>query len=283
MKSYFIATLFCLISIASSAQNSLLFEISGNGLSKPSYLYGTIHMICAKDFVMKESIKNKLAESEQIALEIDMDDPQMTKKVMTLGSYKDGITIQNFMSDSDYSKLSMFFKDSLGMNLKMLERFKPVVLYSFIATKMLTCDIKSYEMEFVKEAQKQKKEVVGLETVEFQMDIFNKMTNEDLAKLLMDFVNDFSKSKNEFAEMVKNYKQQDTEKLLSNIKNNSSSVFNGYMEDFLDKRNADWIDKISAISKEKSTFYAVGAGHLGGEMGVLKLLKSAGFTVKAIE
>jgi uncharacterized protein YbaP (TraB family) len=232
---------------------------------------------------MRESVKNKLAESEQIALEIDMDDPQMTKKMMSLASYKDGKTIQNFMSDSDYSRLSIFFKDSLGMNLKMLERFKPVLLYSFILTKMLSCDIKSYEIEFVKEAQKQKKEVVGLETVEFQMEVFDKMSNEDLAKLLMDFVNDFSKSKNEFAEMVKNYKQQDTEKLLSDFKNNSSSVFNGYMADFLDKRNANWIDKISAISKEKSTFYAVGAGHLGGEKGVLNLLKLAGFTVKPIE
>jgi uncharacterized protein len=82
---------------------------------------------------------------------------------------------------------------------------------------------------------------------------------------------------------LEHYKEQDVEKLLKDINESSNSGFNLNTKDFLDDRNKDWIGKIAAYSKEKSTFYGVGAGHLGGENGILNLLKLAGYKIKAIE
>jgi uncharacterized protein len=280
---HLLLTLFAIITIQLSAQKTLLYEISGNGLSKPSYIYGTIHMICENDFILKESVKSKLNESEQIVLEIDMDDPQLTKKTIELMSFKKGESLKNVMNEADYNSLSKFFKDSLSMSLTMFERFKPLFLFSLLSTKMLACDLKSYETEFVKIASSQKKELLGLETIEFQVSVFDKMSKDDMSKMLGSIVTDYSKMKTEFDEMIEHYKQQDIDKLYDDINKSSMSGFNGYSKDFLDNRNIDWISKISKFSSEKSTFYGVGAGHLAGENGVLNLLKKAGFTITPIE
>lgn len=282
MKVLLIGILIC-ISVGLSAQNTLLYEISGNGLTKPSYLYGTIHMICANDYNLKESVSNKLKESEQIALEIDMDDPTMTQKTMELASFKNGQTLKGIMSEANYGKLSIFFKDSLEMNLSMFDRFKPVILFSLMTSKLLTCEIKSYEMEFVKSAQMQKKELIGLETLEFQMKMFDKLSNEDITKMMTDMIDNYSKSKKEFAVLIENYKVGDVEKLLESMSKSKTNGFEEFKKALFDTRNQDWVGKIATISKEKSTFYAVGAGHLGGENGVLNLLKKEGFMIKAIE
>jgi uncharacterized protein len=191
-----------IVSFNLSAQKSLCYEVSGNGLNKPSYIFGTIHMICPNDFILKESVKSKFKESDQIVLEIDMDDPQMPKKMMEVASYKNGETIKSLLTDADYERLSMFFKDTLSMDLKMLERFKPVLLVSLLTSKMLPCTIKSYEGEFIKAAQEQKKEVLGLETIEFQMGIFDKISNEDMSKMLKSMIDDYPKMKTQFATMV---------------------------------------------------------------------------------
>jgi uncharacterized protein len=280
---HLLLTLFAIITIQLSAQKTLLYEISGNGLSKPSYIYGTIHMICENDFILKESVKSKLNESEQIVLEIDMDDPQLTKKTIELMSFKKGESLKNVMNEADYNSLSKFFKDSLSMSLTMFERFKPLFLFSLLSTKMLACDLKSYETEFVKIASSQKKELLGLETIEFQVSVFDKMSKDDMSKMLGSIVTDYSKMKTEFDEMIEHYKQQDIDKLYDDINKSSMSGFNGYSKDFLDNRNIDWISKISKFSSEKSTFYGVGAGHLAGENGLLNLLKKAGFTITPIE
>jgi uncharacterized protein len=281
MKSSIIILL-TFISIQLSAQKALLYEISGNGLEKPSYLYGTIHVICSNDFIWRESLSQKVKESEQIALELDMDDPKMMMKMLEMSNFKNGQTIKSIMSEADYAKLSKFFKDSLSLSLNMMNKLKPFSLLSVMTNQLMDCEIKSYEIEFVKVAKEQKKEVIGLETIEFQLNLFDKISNEDVVKMLLEMVDSYTTAKKDFAELISHYKNQEVDNLYNDM-NKSSSGFKGYEKAFLDDRNQDWIPKIKKIASEKSTVFAVGAGHLGGENGVLSLLKKAGFVVKVVE
>jgi uncharacterized protein len=281
MKSRIIILL-TFISIQLSAQKALLYEISGNGLEKPSYLYGTIHVICSNDFIWRESLSQKVKESEQIALELDMDDPKMMMKMLEMSNFKNGQTIKSIMSEADYAKLSKFFKDSLSLSLNMMNKLKPFSLLSVMTNQLMDCEIKSYEIEFVKVAKEQKKEVIGLETIEFQLNLFDKISNEDVVKMLLEMVDSYTTAKKDFAELISHYKNQEVDNLYNDM-NKSSSGFKGYEKAFLDDRNQDWIPKIKKIASEKSTVFAVGAGHLGGENGVLSLLKKAGFVVKVVE
>lgn len=281
MKSK-ITILLTFISLQLFSQKSLLYEISGNGLQKPSYLYGTIHIICSGDFIWRENLNQKLTEVEQIALELDMDDPKIMMKMLEMANFKDGQTIKSIMSENDYNKLAKFFKDSLSLNLNMMNKLKPISLFSVMTNQLMDCETKSYEMEFVKVAKQQKKEVIGLESVEFQLSLFDKISNEDITKMLMEMVDGYANAKKDFAELINHYKNQEVDNLYKDM-SKSSSGFKGYEKQFLDDRNQDWIPKIKKIAIEKSTVFAVGAGHLGGENGVLSLLKQAGFIVKAIE
>ena len=104
----------------SNPDGSLLWEISGNGLSQSSYLYGTIHMVCSSDFRMSDKLKEKFSTASKIYLELDMDDPGIDMKMLQLSIMKDRKLNQIF-NEKDYAKLNDFFRDSIGMPLAMFQ------------------------------------------------------------------------------------------------------------------------------------------------------------------
>lgn len=260
--------------------NTLLWEISGNGLEKPSWLYGTIHMICAKDFIISDKLKDKFKSSGKVYLELDMDDPGMNMKMIQLSMLK-GKKLSDFFTHNDYDKLDNFFKDTVGMPLAFLASMKPFVLFSLLTVKTLPCaSQESYEMTFVKMAKEQKKEVLGLETIEDQMKVFDEMPDTTQAQMVMRFVNEFDGQKKDFAKMIDVYKQQKLDSLYEQII--SSPDMEGSEEELLFKRNEKWIPVIEKAMQKESVFFAVGAGHLAGPKGVITLLRKQGYTVKGI-
>lgn len=90
-------------------ENSLFWEITGNGLQKPSYLFGTIHMICKNDFFMPAVVKEKFTTSGKIFLEMDMDDASMQMKLMKLAMLPQGESLPKIFG-KDYEIVDSFFK-----------------------------------------------------------------------------------------------------------------------------------------------------------------------------
>lgn len=264
-------------------EKSLLYEISGNGLSQPSYLYGTIHIICKDDFVMTEVTKQKFSEAQQVYLELDMDDPKMMPEMMKSMYMTDGSTLKTLISEADYQKVSQFFKDSLKTNIEMLDKMKPFVLSSMTIPKLIACPSQSYEETFVKMAKKDNKEVLGLETVQEQFGALDKMGMKKQADLmLVKMIENWNDGKQELKQLITDYKNQDVEAMYEDMAK-SKTMDAQFEEDLLVTRNKNWISKIQKIIREKPTFFAVGAGHLGGKKGVISLLKNEGFTVKAVK
>ncbi len=262
---------------------SLLYEISGNGLSQPSYIYGTIHIICKDDFVMTETTKQKFSETQQVYLELDMDDPKMMPEMMKSMYMTDGSTLKTLLSDTDYQKVSQFFKDSLKTNIGTMDKMKPFVLSSMTITKLIACPSQSYEETFVKMAKNENKEVLGLETVQEQFGALDKMGMKKQADLmLVKMIENWNDGKQHLKQLISDYKNQDVEAMLEDMEK-SKTMDAEFEQDLLAKRNQNWIPKIQQITKEKPTFFAVGAGHLGGKKGVISLLRDAGFTVKAVK
>lgn len=264
-------------------EKSLLYEISGNGLTQPSYLYGTIHAICKRDFIMTEATKKAFSESQQIYLELDMDDPQMMTEMQKNLMMTDGSTLKTLLSETDYQKVSTFFKDSLKTNITMFEQMKPFVLSSFTIPKMLNCPMQGYEEVFVKMASQEHKEVLGLETVQEQFAAIDKMGMKKQAEeMLVQLITNWNEGKAELKKLIADYKKQDVDLMMADMANSKFSS-DGFEKDILETRNQNWISRIEKITKEKPTFFAVGAGHLGGAKGVIALLKKEGYTVKAVK
>lgn len=266
--------------VAEKEGQGLLWEISGNGLETSSFLYGTIHIISEDDFVMTEMTKEKIASSEQVVMELDMDDPKTMMGMMTKISMKDGQTLKKLLSEEDYGLVSDFFRDTLGMNLMLFESMKPFMALSVMYPKMLGEKTASYEMEFMKIAKKSSLEILGLESVEDQLGIFDEIPYEDQAQMLVEFIKGYGSEKGKIEEMVQLYVDQDLKGLYEF--STQSAEMEGYQDVMLDNRNENWIPKMENMMNEKVSFFAVGAAHLWGPKGVINLLKEQGYTVKAL-
>ncbi|MFS4483290.1 TraB/GumN family protein [Hyunsoonleella sp. 2307UL5-6] len=284
MKSILLtlATFLSIFSItAQDLEKSTLWKISGNTLEKPSYLFGTIHLTCNASF--DEDVKKALDDTTQIVLEIDMDDPGLQQKMMGNMFMKNGKTLNDFVSEEDYKTLETFFLEYLGMPLKTMLNIKPFFLSTMLYPKMLDCPIQSYELELVKIAKTQDEDIKGLETIEDQLKVFDTIPYQDQINDLLKTAKDKLKyDKENFAKMLELYSDEDISELLKMVVEDKNNSFGKYQDVFLNNRNKNWISKIKSLATDQPTFFAVGAGHLAGEEGVINLLRKAGFTITAI-
>lgn len=264
-----------------SLEHSLLWEISGKGLKKPSYLFGTIHIICPNDFFMPEYLKKKFSKTDQLVLEMDISDPSVLMAAQS-GMLMQGKTLDSLLSKEDYKKVSDFFRDSVGgMYVMIFNRLKPLMAGSLVTEKMLNCDQKSYEQEYVAMAQKEKKTIAGLESAQDQLSVLDSIPLDQQAKMLVEAVTEFNKSRADFLNLLKYYKAQDLNGMLeTSMKSDDALTSNENA--LLTNRNEKWVPQLEKMMPEKSLFIAVGAGHLAGEKGVISLLRKEGYTVKPV-
>jgi len=271
----------------SDLDHSLLWKITGNGLAKPSYLYGTIHMINGDDFFLPPGTLAAIDESERMVFEIDMKQMSDMSNLMGLmeGAFmKDNLTIQDLLSEEDMKLVETHF-EKLGLPIFMFQRMKPMILTVFASGDMSpenlqSGKIKSYEMEFMEMAEGSDMETGGLETIEFQMSVFDQIPYKDQAQMLMETIKMGDQEDNTFKVITEAYKSQDLERML-NLSMSEEGGLSEYDDILLNQRNLNWIPQMAEMMTEKQNFFAVGAGHLGGELGVIKLLRKEGYTVEA--
>jgi len=267
---------------AQDLEKSLLWKISGNGLEKPSYLFGTMHAVCEINF--DDNLKKALEETSQMYLEIDMDDPTLQATMMKGMMMKDGVTMSSLMTEEEATIVDSFLKENVSVSMKMVDKFKPFMISSMFIPKLLECPMKSIEMELVKISKEQKEEVYGLETIADQLTVFDKIPYKTQVEELVKTAKDnMVKDKAELQKMLVIYEEEDIEGMLDIMdesENKKSADFNDIL---LNDRNANWIPVIEKVSSEQPTFYGVGAGHLAGEKGVIKLLRKKGYTVEAVK
>ena len=129
-------------------------------------------------------------------------------------------------------------------------------------------------------AKERKKEIRGLEKIEDQMGVFDKIPDSVEAQMLLEMIRDMPEQRKEFAEMVESYKKEDLSKLGDQI--SSSEEWKGYEDIMLVNRNKNWIPVMTAAMKEGPELFAVGAGHLPGSDGIINLLRKAGYKVEPV-
>lgn len=281
IRLVFVALLTAQLSYAQNAGNSLLWEVSGNGLTTPSYVFGTIHIICKEDFFMPPAVQQAVERSGKLYLELKMDDPKLQMEMMQLLRLENGQTLQKIFGAAGYAQLDSFFRTRLNMSLAFFSSFKPFMALSLMYQKMLPCAVQqSYEMEFMNLARKQKKEIVGLETVADQIAVFDAIPDSVEVAAILKMVQDFEVQQKELNKMVQVYRSQDVEALYQMTI--SSEDMMGSAELLLGKRNRSWIPVMETAMQNNSSFFAVGAAHLGGAEGVLQLLRAKGYTVKPV-
>lgn len=272
-----------LFSTGYAQDRALLYEVSGNGLAQPSYLYGTFHMVCPADLQLSAATSKAMSAAQQLYLEIDMDDPSLQTRLMGAMMFSGGKSLKDFLSPADYAALDSYLVQSVGVGLAQMGMLKPVALLGFLYQGVLKCEPASYDLTFAEMAQRDKKEVLGLETVEEQIAMFDKIPMEEQVKSLVEVARKPAEARQEVTGLLAAYKAQDLPQLMKLFKESEFDVESAqFEEELLTKRNAAWIPIIEKAARGKSTFFAFGAAHLGDADGVVNLLRQKGYSVKPL-
>lgn len=262
--------------------NSLLWEISGNGLKKTSYLFGTFHLMCKDDIRFSDQLKTAVANSDQVYLEMNMDDPAVMLGGLLLMNMKDGKKLQDLYTEAEYQKVAGFFKDTLHLSLSFFENIKPYFLAAMLYPKMMPCKtISGVEEELMKLAKQQHKEIKGLETIEFQSSVFDSIPYGEQAKELLKSIDSMVSYQKYFDTMTNVYKTQRLTEIEKLFKDTEFGM-EDHQDLLLNDRNKNWVNQLKTILPNESVFVAVGAGHLVGDRGLISLLKKEGYTLRPV-
>jgi uncharacterized protein len=288
MKNVFLGLLLCLTSFLSFSQttNTLLWRISGNNLLKPSYLFGTIHLLCAEEIQLSDSLKSAIQQSDKVYLELDMDNVFEMMSAMNKMKMRNDTTLSDLLTSAEYEKVKTYFQKNGSMiPFSMLETYKPMLTASTLMQSNMNCKAVAVEQMVMKEAKEYRKEVKGLETMAYQLSIFDSIPYKFQAQQLLQFVEGLDSSasyEKEFEELSMAYKEQDLIKM-EKLTSKEIMGFGNFTEVLLYNRNKNWVSKLSGLINSQSLVIAVGAGHLPGEKGMINLLRMAGYKVEPIE
>ena len=270
---------------AQEPDQGLLWEISGNGMPQSSYLFGTIHFISNKDYFMTNQMKEKMKAGQILSTETLMN--RYTRNELDRNAHlPNGGSIEDLMSPEDYEKVKSFFVNQLAVKRLKFDlnyrQLKPLVLSTTMTLLHLGNSVKFYETEFIKLAKRYDMETLGLETVEAEIEAMNHFPLEDQVAALLHSVENSDQHFGDFEELVDAYKAGELENVLQITLRPSEDNYQ-FHRHFIDYRNVDWVTKMEKNMDLAPTFFAVGAAHLGGDSGLIKLLRQKGYTVDKVE
>ena len=264
------------------SENGLLWKIEGPDVKKDCYLFGTMHLIEKDYFFFPDKLTKIVRKSEQLVMELPGIPNQLEAlKLVQLkeGSFFDFFTPQQTDSILSWAKTELKmtetqFKSSMGS-------MKPFVAIQLAAQMHFLGKTESYEMTLEAIARDNNLEIKGLETIEQQLSFFDNLSKEKQAEMVMESIRKSDELLNTTLKMEKLYNRQNVDSLYLMIHEEGGTI-SQEENTFLEERNKNWVPKIATFIAQKKTFIAVGAGHLGGPNGLIRLLEQKGYTLTPI-
>ncbi|MBR1766143.1 MAG: TraB/GumN family protein [Bacteroidales bacterium] len=292
-------TLSLLASFGCQAQ--LLYRISSNELAAPSYIVGTYHLAPVAFADSIPGLAKALEACEQVYGELGMEEmanPETAQKMTQAQLLPDGTKLRSLLTKDELERLNAVMREVMGVDFNndavaaQMDGLTPMALSTTLAMMVYMKKTPGFnpadqfDFYFQKTAMKQGKPVKGLETAEFQLKLLYGTDIKQQAKDLMCMVDNFS----DMTEMVDfisaAYFAQDLDLLSELFVEEEEGPCQGDSEQsaaLIEKRNENWLAQIPSIIKQTPTFFAVGAGHLVGEKGILNRLRELGYNVEGVK
>ncbi len=286
MKKHSILVLTCLISFCATAQNnsSILWEVSGNGLSQPSYLFATIKFVGEKEYFMPPEAVATMKNCRAFAIE-DQVDHHAQHELNKALHFPKGQSLANAMSPEEYQRVVQFFEKEFGIKKPVFEkkyaRLKPLALSISMTRLSLDEKVRFYDIELLKLAKSNGLRSYSLEAIEREAEALNSFPIADQVKALLHSIENFETQKSEFRKLMEGYPHGNLEEIfaytLHPLDNNES-----FINEFYFKRNREWEPKLEKMMAEGAAFIAVGVSHLEGREGLLELLREKGYVLTPV-
>ena len=259
-------------------KHTLLWKIEGKQLPAASYLFGTMHVKDKRAFRFQEQVYTKIQECTAFATEFNFEEIEngISAESMDL---PDGQTLVTLIPPKKYKKINKIFKKAVGVDLAMFNTGLPILITNVLSERILSADMPhSLDMHLFQFAKEQEKITLGIETYQEQLDILKKIPIDFQIKSLLWAGKNFKRFRKQLLTTTKVYESANINKIYKAAHKSSK----GLRKLLLFDRNVIMADRIAAMAKEQGIFCAIGAGHLGGKKGVIRLLKQAGLKVKPV-
>jgi uncharacterized protein YbaP (TraB family) len=264
-------------------KSSLLWKIKGPGVENGCYLFGTMHLIEKEYFIFPKKLEKMVSKSDVLVMELKGLPNQLEAQnylMLEEGTFFDYFTEEQKDSILDWAKAELNMSPTAFE--KSFSGMKPFVVVQVATQLHFMGKTESYEMSFNDIALANNIPMEGLETIADQMKIFDDLSKDQQAEMVMEGARNPDEGVEMTERMMKLYTTQNVDSLFLMIQD-EGGVLADEQSSFLDQRNENWIPKIEEIITTKSAFIAVGAGHLGGPNGVIRLLEKKGYTLTPVK
>ena len=267
----------------------------------PSYIVGTYHLAPASFADSIIGMDQAIEQTNQVCGELDMMDafkPENAACLMQSQLLPEGVTLPSLLTDEQIARVNALLLEVMGTNLEdeafaaQMGKMKPVVLATTLSLMSYMKQAQGFnpmdllDNYFQTQALQNGKSVKGFETVDFQMNVLYGSDMEKQVTELMCMVDHFEESSKLVDRITAAYFSQNLQELEALLEEEMNGECASTPEDeaiLLDNRNENWVGMMPDMMAEKPTLFVVGAGHLCGEKGVLKLLEKAGYTIEGVK
>lgn len=258
----------------------LLFQIEKGGVPA-GFLFGTIHSEDPRVLVLPEPVERAFVESPRLYVEVDMAPANLLASVAAM-LLDDGREISDILDPALYRE-TVAAAARLGLPEVALRHYKPWALAMLLSLPPAETGL-FLDLLLYKRALALNKEVAGLESVGEQLDLFDSLSEEDQILLLRDTLNNLEQLPTIFQALLDRYLERDlwglveiNERLLA--ASSDGGLAGRFQAKAVDERNRRMVERLKEPLARGGVFVAVGALHLPGEQGILRLLERRGYQV----
>ena len=270
------------VQAADSTQQGILWQISRPDV-QASYLFGTVHTDDPRVTRLPAIVREKFKQADSFVSELksDLAVMQEASRMMLLPAGRD---LEDIIGVKRFASCVRLLAD-YGIPEQALRHMKPwaVAVTLSVPTPKIGVVL---DMQLYLQAQQEGKRLYGLETAQEQMNVFEAFDEQQQIRLLDDAIKYFGDLSAEYEELIQYYLQRDLTALQEasekNMLRGDSELARLLMERILHKRNHRMLDRIQGHLQQGNSFIAVGALHLPGDEGLLRLLERQGYKVTPV-
>ena len=291
-----LSLIIAVLTIALASQAQLLWKVSGNGLGRPSYIFGTHHMAPASMIDQIAGINAAIDGCDIVVGEIEKDSLMSQESQMKMARFMiapTDSTLDKLYTPDEYAEIEKVFNKyfgSMGVKLSQMNSLKP----NAISTQLQAMQSIKYfpnfdannliDVAIQERANEAGRPSVGLESLQEQIDLLFNGPLTEQAKGLLEACHQDEFFQVQSSALAEAYMHQDLDKLLAVM---TDATMGGDSEDEMESliynRNRNWVDKLVKMMPERACLVCVGAGHLPGAQGLLQLLRDKGYTVEPVK
>lgn len=276
---FIIGLICCSLQSVFAEKSSLLWKISGNGLSRPSYLFAALSPICKEDYFWTDTMQQCFLKAEQLCVESDMKDSLALDKITYAMRITSTVPLKNYLKPGEYEEVDAYFQKKFGYPVMDL---KPVWLSMMLVKNTYSCDsVVYYEARLTDAAIQYHKPIEVFETVHMQMFMIDKYIKDEqgVPELLNIVRGNKTENKADLSRKTAFYHAQNIDSLYTmGLRPDRKEWI-----ELDQQRKYAWCIRIHQLAPQQSTFFVVRPEMLSGKFGLIALLRKLGYTVSAIK